>query len=142
VNTVLSSFEKILRLLIGEDIVLRMELAPALGNIKADPAQGEQVIMNLAVNSRDAMPTGGELAIGTEGVVVGEPFVASLVGSTAGPSVLVTVSDTGLGMPPEIMARIFEPFFTTKEHGKGTGKRFIHRLRHRQADGRRYLGGK
>ena len=113
-----SRLEGMLRRLIGEDILLVAVLAGDLGKVKADPGQIEQVIMNLAVNARDAMPNGGKLIVETKGVHLEAGQVAAL---PAGRYVQVAVYDTGHGMSAEIASRIFEPFFTTKEVGKGTG---------------------
>jgi CheY-like chemotaxis protein len=110
-----------LRRLIGDDIKLRTMLHPALALVKADPGQLEQVIMNLAVNARDAMPTGGDLTIETSNVDLDETFASKHVTVKPGPHVLLAVSDAGVGMSPETQAQIFEPFFTTKGPGKGTG---------------------
>ena len=120
-NSLIGNFEKILRRLIGEDVVLKTELAPALARIKADPGQIEQIIMNLAVNARDAMPTGGRLTIETDTVLLDESYPRKAVGVPPGLYVLLAVSDTGCGIDAETQKRIFEPFFTTKEAGKGTG---------------------
>jgi CheY-like chemotaxis protein len=110
-----------LQRIIGEDIELKTDLTSDLWSIKIDPAQFEQVIVNLAVNARDAMPNGGQLAIETANVVLDEAYVASHLGSRPGEHVLLAISDTGVGISKETQAHIFEPFFTTKEVGKGTG---------------------
>jgi len=117
-NTVVSRMEGMLRRLIGEDITLLAVLAGDLRKVKADPGQIEQVIMNLAVNARDAMPGGGKLVIETKNVHLESGQAATL---TAGRYIQLNVSDTGHGMSGETASRIFEPFFTTKEVGKGTG---------------------
>jgi signal transduction histidine kinase/ActR/RegA family two-component response regulator len=118
VNSVVSHMEGMLRRLIGEDITLVVALAGDLEKVKADPGQIEQVIMNLAVNARDAMPSGGKLLIETKPVHLEAGQIASL---PAGRYVQLCVSDTGHGMSAETASHIFEPFFTTKEVGKGTG---------------------
>jgi signal transduction histidine kinase/CheY-like chemotaxis protein len=107
--------------LIGEDIALLTTATPGLGRVKADRGQIEQVIMNLAVNARDAMPQGGRLILETANVDLDEEFVRRHVGTRTGPHVMLAVSDNGTGIPREIQKNIFEPFFTTKEQGKGTG---------------------
>jgi two-component system cell cycle sensor histidine kinase/response regulator CckA len=119
-NTVVYDLQKMLRRLIGEDIELRITLATDLGNVKADPGQIEQVIMNLAVNARDAMPLGGKLTIETENVHL-EGENAKQHVAVNGDYVMLVVTDTGSGMDEAIRKRIFEPFFTTKAMGKGTG---------------------
>ena len=120
-NEVVADIGKMLPRLIGEDIELTMELKPRLERIKADPGQIEQVIMNLAVNARDAMPHGGRVRIETGNVTLDELFARRHPGLVAGRYVLLAVSDNGSGMDAETQAHIFEPFFTTKEVGKGTG---------------------
>ncbi len=120
-NDVLSAAGKMLQRLLGEDVSLQMTLAPSLGNVKADPGQIEQVIMNLAVNARDAMPDGGKLTIETGNTDLDAAYAAQHSVVAPGSYVMITVTDTGLGMDEATKARLFEPFFTTKEKGKGTG---------------------
>jgi PAS domain S-box-containing protein len=121
-NGAVTDMDKLLRRVIGEDIKLETSLARDLGRVKADQGQFEQVIVNLAVNARDAMPRGGKLIIATENFVMDEAFVRRYPYPVRpGPYVLLTVTDTGIGMDGETKARAFEPFFTTKEKGKGTG---------------------
>src|SRR3989442_970075 len=117
----LQDLQKMLRRLLGEDVELSTRLAPTTGRVKADPGQLEQVIMNLAVNARDAMPNGGKLTLETGNVDLDESYAADHYPARAGPVVLPAVSDTGIGMSEETQAHMFEPFFTTKEKGKGTG---------------------
>ena len=120
-NSTISEMNRMMPPLIGEDIELVIELSPDLGQVKADSGQIEQIIANLAVNAKDAMPFGGELAIRTSNIVLDEEIARRYESVQSGPYVLLTVSDTGHGMSPETMRRVFEPFFTTKEVGKGTG---------------------
>ncbi len=120
-NEKLRSIERLLRRVIGEDIELALHLDPGIGRVRADPTQLEQVVMNLAVNARDAMPKGGALIIETADAELGDAFARANPGSRAGLQVMLAVSDTGMGMTRETQARIFEPFFTTKGEGKGTG---------------------
>lgn len=121
-NVVINDIEKMLQRLMGEDIEYLSVLAPALGKVRVDPGQIEQVIMNLAVNARDAMAHGGKLTIETANVTLNEQYAQDHEAAIPpGPYVMMAVSDTGSGMTPETKAHLFEPFFTTKEHGKGTG---------------------
>ncbi len=120
-NTVINEMGKLLPRLIGEDIELAILSDPRLGRAKADPGQIEQVIMNLAVNARDAMPHGGRLVIESANVELDEAYARRHPPLVAGRYVMLAVTDTGTGMDAEIQAHIFEPFFTTKEKGKGTG---------------------
>jgi PAS domain S-box-containing protein len=120
-NTLVSDMEKMLPRLLGEDVAVSLELEPILANIKADQSQIEQVILNLAVNARDAMPNGGRLRIHTANAELDGRFTRSHPGSRSGSYALLTVSDTGTGMDAATLTHIFEPFFTTKERGKGTG---------------------
>ncbi len=120
-NTVILGVEKMLKRLIGEDIELATVLDPNLGRTKADPGQIEQIILNLAVNSRDAMPQGGRLVIRTADADLTEADKLRMHYILPGPYAVVEVEDTGCGMDQGTQAHIFEPFFTTKEKGKGTG---------------------
>jgi len=120
-NSVVADIEKMLTRVIGEDIEFRTNLQSDLGNVKADPGQIEQVIMNLAVNARDAMPAGGKTTIETANTYLDETYAQHHVAVIPGPFVMLAVSDTGVGMDEETKEHIFEPFFTTKALGKGTG---------------------
>jgi PAS domain S-box-containing protein len=121
VNAALMEMEKLMRRVINEDIQMVLKLSPGLGYVKIDPGQLDQVIMNLVVNARDAMPGGGKLILQTHNVELDDPYVNQHMGSVAGNYVMFSVSDTGTGMDAETLSHIFEPFFTTKETGKGTG---------------------
>jgi PAS domain S-box-containing protein len=120
-NGVLTSLDGILRRMVGGDVTLQMVLAPDVQTIHADPGQVEQVVANLVLNARDAMPQGGALIIETANVDVDDEFVTSHEGALRGPHVRLTVRDSGLGMSPDVQSKMFDPFFTTKEDGKGTG---------------------
>ena len=121
VNAVVSGLAPMLRRLIGEDLDFAVVPAPDLWRVKADPSQLEQVIVNLAVNARDAMPRGGTLRIETGNVELDEAYARRHPGASPGRFVVLAITDTGHGMDAAVKARIFEPFFTTKEPGKGTG---------------------
>ncbi|HEX4634350.1 MAG TPA: response regulator [Gemmatimonadales bacterium] len=120
-NHIVEGMEKMLVRLIGEDVDLRTRLDRYLGATKADPGQVEQILLNLVVNARDAMPDGGQLTIETSNVDLDEIYVSDHSPALPGPYVMLAVSDTGMGMDQATQARVFEPFFTTKEVGKGTG---------------------
>lgn len=120
-NVLISEVETILRRALGEDIELVFALGPALQPVKVDRYQFEQVVLNLAVNARDSMPSGGRLTIATSNAHLDDAFVRNHPGSTVGPCTMLSVTDTGAGMDACTRARIFEPFFTTKEAGRGTG---------------------
>jgi CheY-like chemotaxis protein len=121
VNDVVQDIEKMLRRLIGEDVALTTVLHRPLGSVKADRGQLEQVLLNLAVNARDAMPHGGELTVETREVDLTDAFAASRPGATPGRYIALAVTDSGIGMSEEVKRHLFEPFFTTKDPGKGTG---------------------
>ncbi len=121
VNQIVSEMDKLLRRLIGEDVQLVTQLAPGATPTFADPGQLEQIVMNLAVNARDAMPQGGALTIETAMIELGEDYALSRPEVDAGSYVVLSVSDTGCGMDEATRSRIFEPFYTTKELGEGTG---------------------
>ena len=120
-NTVLRDLDKMLHRLIGEDIELVTVFTDDLGRVKTDPGWVEQIIMNLAVNARDAIPEGGKLTIETANVELDETYARGHIAVKPGRYVMLSVSDTGVGMTPEVRQQVFEPFFTTKEKGKGTG---------------------
>jgi two-component system cell cycle sensor histidine kinase/response regulator CckA len=120
-NSLVSDMEKMLPRLLGEDINVSLSLDPDLGNVKADQSQIEQVIMNLAVNARDAMPSGGKLHIQTANIEMDHAFMRDHPGSKTGSYVMLAIADSGTGMSAETIAHIFEPFFTTKGVGEGTG---------------------
>ncbi len=121
VNQVIQNMVAMLERILGEDILIDLSLMPDLGLVLADPGQIEQMILNLSVNARDAMPDGGMLIIETGRAVVDEDFAANHIDFQPGEYVRIVVSDTGTGMTPEVREHLFEPFFTTKEPGKGTG---------------------
>jgi two-component system cell cycle sensor histidine kinase/response regulator CckA len=121
VNGIVNDMKPMLERLIGEDVRVVLALRPDVGRVIADHGQIEQIVMNLAVNARDAMPRGGTLTIETANVELDEHYVRSHLTAKPGFYVALTVSDTGVGMSPDVTARLFEPFFTTKEPGKGTG---------------------
>jgi PAS domain S-box-containing protein len=120
-NSIVANTEKMLQRLIGEDIELATILDPNLGRVKADPGRIEQVIMNLAVNARDAMPQGGKLTIESTNAVLDDAYALRHVDVKPGRYAMLAVSDSGFGMDEETQSHLFEPFFTTKEDGKGTG---------------------
>ncbi len=120
-NALVKQCERLLRPVIGEDVRVVQRLDRKIGSVKADPAQLEQVILNLSLNARDAMPRGGTLSLETSNIQVDAAFARQYPGLIPGAYVRLQVADTGHGIPPDVMPRIFEPFFTTKELGKGSG---------------------
>jgi two-component system, cell cycle sensor histidine kinase and response regulator CckA len=121
VNTLVGNLATMLHRLIGEDIQLELQLDPAAGRVSADPGQLEQVVMNLTVNARDAMPQGGQLTLETGPAMLDKAFVTAHPGSSTGAHVRLSIRDNGCGMSPDVLSHLFEPFFTTKEPGRGTG---------------------
>jgi two-component system cell cycle sensor histidine kinase/response regulator CckA len=121
INTLVSQLETLLRRLISEDVELVAALAPDLHRVTIDPASVEQILVNLTLNARDAMPTGGRLTIETANVELDDTYAVTHVTMTPGWYVMLAVGDTGEGMDADTRARVFEPFFTTKEQGKGSG---------------------
>jgi nitrogen-specific signal transduction histidine kinase len=120
-SAVVADMDKMLRRLLREDIELSTVVSAQLGRVKVDPSQIEQILMNLVVNARDAMPGGGKLTIDLANADLGEDYTRNHLGARSGPHVMLAVSDTGTGMDKTTISRLFEPFFTTKEKGKGTG---------------------
>src|SRR5262249_32827005 len=120
-NAEVRDTEKMLRRLIGADVILATALDPALGRVKVDPGQLQQILFNLAVNARDAMPQGGRPSIETRNVALDEGYARTHPDVRPGSYVMLVVSDTGVGMDEATRASAFEPFFTTKEHGTGLG---------------------
>jgi two-component system, cell cycle sensor histidine kinase and response regulator CckA len=139
-NLIIEDINKMLPRLIGEDIELVFVPGENLGKVKADPVQIEQIVMNLVANARDAMPKGGRLVIETASLRLDDAYFQEH--SIVPPSqyVLLTLSDSGLGIAPEHLSHIFQPFYTTKEEGKGTGARTGYGVRHRETEQRIHLG--
>jgi CheY-like chemotaxis protein len=121
INAAVTTVQPMLKQLIGANVRLVLKLGPATGNIRADPGQIDQIVVNLIVNARDALPNGGTVTVETSTIVLEEPSAPNVIGLKAGPYVLLSVSDTGTGMDRETRDHLFEPFYTTKELGKGTG---------------------
>ena len=121
INVAVREIEKLLRRVIGEDIELVIRVQSGSSTIQIDPGQLDQILMNLVVNARDAMPSGGKLILETSSVALDDSYVGQHLGAAAGPFVLLSISDPGVGMDQETLSHIFEPFLTTKEKGKGTG---------------------
>jgi CheY-like chemotaxis protein len=121
INDLIGNLENMLKRVLGEHLDLEWRLAEELGDVKADPGQIEQVLVNLAVNARDAMPGGGKLTIETANVELDAEYAAAHVGTLAGSYIMLAVTDNGCGIEPSVLAHMFEPFFTTKAIGKGTG---------------------
>ena len=139
-NSIVEEMGKLLPRLIGEDIELAIRTANDLGRIRADASQMEQVMMNLAVNARDAMPNGGKLLIETRNLDLDQSYTWSHPLMKPGSYVQLLVTDSGTGMDADTQAHIFEPFFTTKEKGKGTGLGTCDGVRNRQTEWRIHLG--
>lgn len=139
-NSVIADLNRMLQRTIGEDIKLVTILGEGLGRVKADPGRIEQVIVNLAVNARDAMPSGGRLTIETANVMLDEAYARDHFPVVPGRYVMLAVSDTGVGMDAETQRRLFEPFFTTKEKDKGDRAGPFNRVRHRETSRWLYLG--
>ena len=139
-NEVVRRAEKLLRPLVGQDIEVVTVLDPSLGRVKADPDQFEQVIMNLALNARDAMPEGGKLLIETSNVSLDQAYEGQLEGMPSGPCVMLAVSDTGVGIEPRSAGSHLRAFFHHQRAGKGNRAGALHRLWHRQTERRSYLG--
>jgi signal transduction histidine kinase len=120
-NDLIKDIQNMIQTIIGEDIVLELNLDPDLKNVKVDRDQMEQVVMNLVVNARDAMPKGGKLTIETSNVNLEEKFAKQIIGVKPGPYIMLKIKDTGIGMDTETLSHIFEPYFSTKEKGTGLG---------------------
>ncbi len=120
-NATIEGLRKMMKRLLGGRVELSLDLAPAIWTVSADPIELERVLMNLVLNSRDAMPDGGKLIVETANVVIDEEYASSHADTTPGEYVMIAVTDSGAGMTREVREKLFEPFFTTKEKGKGTG---------------------